>query len=107
MLCGVGGGSFTPRPNPEPDVQVSKHPALQLLLDCLHSVRRIALTSIVKLLTQNASTSCDTKQPAPLRHVLGFPQLGLLRELRHGNGSRARPSVASDLHRPPHFRCPG
>ncbi len=35
MLCGVGGGSCTPRPNPEPDLQVSKHPALQLFLNCL------------------------------------------------------------------------
>ena len=68
----------------------SKHPALQLFLDCLRdNLRRIALTSIVKLLTQSASTFYDTKQPAPLRHVLGFPQFGLLRELRHRSGSPA------------------
>lgn len=35
MLCGVGGGICTPRPNPEPDLQVSKHPALQLFHNCL------------------------------------------------------------------------
>ena len=29
---GVGGRSFTSRPNPKPDVQVSKHPAFQMFL---------------------------------------------------------------------------
>ena len=37
MLCGVGRGSCPPGPNPKPDVQVSKHPALQLFLDCLRT----------------------------------------------------------------------
>jgi len=30
--CGVGRGDFPPGPNPKPDVQVSKHPAFQMIL---------------------------------------------------------------------------
>ena len=37
-LRGVGGGNFTPRPNPKPDVQVSLHPAFQTALIVERSV---------------------------------------------------------------------
>jgi len=36
MLCGIDGG-VSPLPNPEPDVQVSKHPVLQLSLNYLRA----------------------------------------------------------------------
>src|SRR5262249_4822066 len=74
-------------PLSEPDGHVSKHPALQW-----SGSREVGSGHLAYL-----APYCSDP-PAPLRHVVGFPDRGLLRGLcRHGAGARqAIPSSPPD-----------
>ena len=76
--CGVGGQRggqrllFQP-PLPEPDLQLSPHPALQ----CLDNLGKVGIRAL-----HSPSLPYRSSPPAALRLVVGFPHRRLLRRLR-------------------------
>ena len=90
----VWAGELHPHPHPKPDMQVSKHPAFQMFLNGFQQCRLLPTVSSEQLPHSSRTLSInkhvhhsETKHPAALRHVVGFPNLRLLRRLRHPSAS--------------------
>ena len=96
---GVGPGNFTPGPNPEPDVQLSPHPALQtaLIMDCC-STRSHAVEVLY------VGSALDVAEPIPQSsldhfHIHREPSR-LLNPSVVQNNTSCRPSPCSWLSQP-------